>query len=218
MDASSSLRERDFLKTVVPGYEADGYSVFLHPVREMLPTFMRGYRPDAIAVKDDKRIAIEIKRDAAHQETRIEQLRELFSNHPEWELSIYYIPGRPEEEEEFQTPDIADIDSALAEVKELKRAGHLRAALMMAWATLEAAARALLPQSLARPQPANELIETLASQGLVTPSEAASLRTAIAVRNAATHGNFAVHITEKEVDDVITAASLIRGLAEPASV
>jgi hypothetical protein len=72
MVASSAIRERDFLQTLVPGYEAEGFSVFLHPAREMLPPFMRGYQPDAIAVKDDEKIAIEIKRDgpSARSSTR----------------------------------------------------------------------------------------------------------------------------------------------------
>ena len=216
MVASSAIRERDFLQTLVPGYEAEGFSVFLHPAREMLPPFMRGYQPDAIAVKDDKKIAIEIKRDATRRAAGREELQRIFSEHPEWELRIYYIPGRAEEED-IQTPDLAEIDAALAEVDQLKRAGHLRAALIMAWAALEAAGRALLPQDLARPQPANKLIEVLASEGVVTPAEADSLRKAISLRNAATHGHFAVPITEQEVEQVVAAAGLTRGLAKQPS-
>jgi len=216
MVASSAIRERDFLQTLVPGYEAEGFSVFLHPAREMLPPFMRGYQPDAIAVKDDKKIAIEIKRDATRRAAGMEELQRIFSEHPEWELRVYYIPGRPEEED-IQTPDLSEIDAALAEVDQLKRAGHLRAALIMAWAALEAAGRALLPQDLARPQPANKLIEVLASEGVVTPAEADSLRKAMGLRNAATHGHFAVAITEQEVEQVVAAAGLTRGLAKQPS-
>ena len=216
MVASSAIRERDFLQTLVPGYEAEGFSVFLHPAREMLPPFMRGYQPDAIAVKDDKKIAIEIKRDATRRAAGREELQRIFSEHPEWELRIYYIPGRAEEED-IQTPDLSEIDAALAEVDQLKRAGHLRAALIMAWAALEAASRALLPQDLARPQPANKLIEVLASEGVVTPAEADSLRKAMGLRNAATHGHLALPITEQEVDQVFAAAGLTRGLAKQPS-
>lgn len=212
MIASSSVREKDFIETLVAGYEAEGFSVFLHPTREMLPQFMRGYQPDAIAIKENKRIAIEIRRDAARHASRMEQLQQIFSPHPEWKLRVYYIPGHTEEEE-IQAPSLPEIDAALAEVGQLKKAGHLRAALMMAWAALEAAGRAVLPQHLSRPQTANKLIEALASEGLVTPTEADSLRNAISLRNAATHGQFGVAITEQEIDQVINAASLIRNLA-----
>jgi uncharacterized protein YutE (UPF0331/DUF86 family) len=145
----------------------------------------------------------------------MEELQQLLSTHPEWELRIYYIPGRPEEE--VQIPDLSEIDAALAEVDQLKRAGHLRAALIMAWAALEAAGRALLPKELARPQPPNKLIEALASEGVVTPAEAESLRKAMGLRNAATHGHLALPVTEQEVEQVVTAASLILGLAKQPS-
>ena len=90
---------------------------------------------------------------------------------------------------------------------------------MMAWAALEAAGRALLPRNLARPQPANELIEALVSEGIVTPTEADSLRKTISLRNAATHGHFALPISEEQVDQVVAAARLVTGLAkQPSSV
>jgi uncharacterized protein YutE (UPF0331/DUF86 family) len=217
MVTSATTRESDFLRTLIPGYEAEGFSVFLHPAREMLPPFMRGYQPDAIAVKDEKKIAIEIKRDAARHAARMEQLQQMFLKHPEWDLRIYYIPGGPGEED-IQTLNHSEIDAALAEVDQLKRAGHLRAALIMAFAALEAASRALLPQSLARPQPANKLVEVLASEGAVTPAEAESLRYAVGLRNAVAHGGFSLPISEQEVEQVVAMARVIIELVkEPRS-
>jgi uncharacterized protein YutE (UPF0331/DUF86 family) len=211
MAVSTNVRESDFLEALIPSYEAEGFSVFLHPPREMLPPFMRGYQPDAIALKDDRKIAIEIKRDIGQTTAaRIEQLHKMFSGHPEWELRPYYLPSRPEEED-IQVSDILEIDHALAEVEELKRGGHLRAALMMAWATLEAAGRALLPQNLRRPQPASSLVEVLASEGVITPTEADSLRKTVNLRNAASHGHFALPITERQVDEIVSTARLITG-------
>jgi len=212
MGASVATRERDFLQTLVPSYEADGFSVFLHPTREMLPPFLHGHQPDAMAIKDDKKIIIEIKSDTTRHSARMEQLHQIFLGHPEWEFRVYYIPSLPKEEDIEASP-VPEIDAALAEVDQLKQAGHLRAALMMAWSALEAASRVLLPQNLARPQTANRLIEALASEGVMTPSEADSLRKAIASRNAVTHGHFAVPITEEEVDRIVAAATVITRLA-----
>jgi uncharacterized protein YutE (UPF0331/DUF86 family) len=217
MGASVATRERDFLQTLVPSYEADGFSIFLHPTREMLPPFLRGYQPDAMAIKDDKKIIIEIKSDTTRHSARMEQLEQTFLGHPEWEFRVYYIPSLPEEED-IEASRVPEIDAALVEVDQLKQAGHLRAALMMAWSALEAASRVLLPQNLARPQTANRLIEALAAEGVMTPSEADSLRKAIASRNAATHGHFAVPITEEEVDRIVAAATVITRLAtQPSS-
>jgi hypothetical protein len=58
--SKAGTRERDFLENLLPQYEAEGFSVFLHPSSTMLPTFMERYRPGAIAIKPDKKIAIEV--------------------------------------------------------------------------------------------------------------------------------------------------------------
>lgn len=176
----------------------------------MLPAFMRSYQPDAIAVKDDKKIAIEIKRDATRRAARMAELQQIFSKHPEWEFgsTIFRVVPR---RRTFKTPDLSEIDAALAEVDQLKRAGHLRAALIMAWAALEARVG---PQDVARPQPANKVNEVLASEGVVTPAEADSLRKAMALRNAATHGHLAAPITEQGVEQVVAMVSLIIDLAK----
>lgn len=213
MGSSIATRERDFLQTLVPGYEAEGFSVFLHPTREMLPSFLRGYQPDAIAVKDGSKIIIEIKSDANRRAARIERLQQILSERPGWDFRVYYIPS-PVGDEDIEASRIPDIDAALAEVDQLRQSGHLRAALMMAWSALEAASRALLPQNLARPQSGGQLIETLAAEGVITPSEADSLRRAVSARNAATHGHFAVPITKRDLDQVIDVANSVIGLAK----
>jgi uncharacterized protein YutE (UPF0331/DUF86 family) len=143
--------------------------------------------------------------------------RSYFGKHPDWEWRVYYLPDA-HDEQGIQVPELTEIDTAINEVDQLKRAGYLRAALMIAWAALEAAGRAILPQDLARPQAANKLIEVLASEGVVTPTEADSLRKAIGLRNSITHGHFAVDINEQDIDQVVAAARSIRGLAqEPGS-
>jgi hypothetical protein len=212
MTISSAMREREFLQILASGYEAEGFSVFLHPVREMLPPFMHGYRPDAIAIRNSTKIAIEIKGRATGHSTRTEQLENIFSKHPDWELRIYYIPDRADDSH-FQPPSLAELDAALAEVEQLKRDRHSRAALLMAWAALEAASRALVPERLGRAQTPDRLIEMLASEGIITPAEADRLRKVYSLRNAAAHGDFAAPITEAEIDDVVAAARLVRTMA-----
>jgi uncharacterized protein YutE (UPF0331/DUF86 family) len=204
-------RERDFLENLLPQYEADGFTVFLHPSSAMLPPFMEGYRPDAIAIKSDKKIVIEVKRDTSSAKTNIKQISEIFAQHPEWELRVYYIPGRPQEKTiEVLTPSA--IENSIREVLKLRHAGRLTAALILAWATLEAIGRALLPEQLARPQPAGRLIEVLASEGLLTASEADTLRRAVDLRNAATHGHLDQPVTVEQVDELIAAVQLLAGM------
>jgi hypothetical protein len=46
-----AARESDILETVLAGYEAEGFDVFLHPSPSVLPAFLKTARPDAIAVR-----------------------------------------------------------------------------------------------------------------------------------------------------------------------
>jgi len=57
----------------------------------------------------------------------------------------------------------------------------------------------------------------LASEGIVTPTEADRLRRAYSLRNAAAHGDFTAPITEAEVDEVIAAARLVSAIENEAS-
>src|SRR5260370_41498384 len=90
-------RESDLLENLLPQYEAEGFTVFLHPSSAMLPPFMGGYRPDAVAIKSDKKIAIEVKRYAPNSKSNIKHISEIFAQHTEWELRVYYVPVRPQE-------------------------------------------------------------------------------------------------------------------------
>ena len=42
---------RQIIEQLTPQLEADGYTVYLEPPRQLLPAFMRGYIPDAIALR-----------------------------------------------------------------------------------------------------------------------------------------------------------------------
>jgi uncharacterized protein YutE (UPF0331/DUF86 family) len=88
------------------------------------------------------------------------------------------------------------------------------AALLTGWAVFEAAARALLPSSFPRPQPAARLIETLASEGHVTPDEADRLRGISRTRNEVAHGR--LDLTPSR-DDVAQLIAMTRSILEPTS-
>lgn len=185
--ASTEVGEREVVELVLPRFQAEGYDVYVHPSPSILPPFMQTYRPDAIALKEGKKIAIEIVRPAPSAEVKVRNLRSLFEGQADWELQVFYASplGAP------PTVGIAsqrDIKASLVQVEDLRKAGHLLPALLMAWATFEAIGRALLPAELARPQTPARLVEVLASEGIVTPDEAGVLRRASSVRNAVAHG------------------------------
>jgi uncharacterized protein YutE (UPF0331/DUF86 family) len=194
--------ETPLLDAVLARYRAQGFEVFVHPTATILPEFVLPYRLDAIAIKPDKKIAIEVTR-SSHPAERIKRLSQIFSQHPDWVLEVYYTDDL--RENEISSPTSQAIQNSIQEIEELRTSGLSRAALVMGWSILEAIGRSLLPDQLSRPQPPRRLIETLASNGLLTPTEADTLRAAGAARNAVAHGQLDGIVEPRHLDQLIDA-------------
>jgi len=208
--------ERAILDTMVPELEADGFRVVIHPKQDTLPTFLQGYRPDMVAYKENKKLAIEIAARATPDPTSRQKehvLRERFAGHPDWELRFVYAPPAnsdadiPVVSKQTVSEHLDHLDASVDTM-------GLTAALLTGLSGFEAAARALLPSSLIRPQPPARLIETLASEGYVTPDEADMLRRISRTRNELAHGR--LDLTPSR-DDVALLIAVTRSILEPAA-
>jgi uncharacterized protein YutE (UPF0331/DUF86 family) len=189
-------------EAILPRYIAEGFTVITHPSSDVLPEFMRNYRPDAVALRSDKKIAIEIKTDEPSTRKGIEQTKDLFSHHPDWEFRVYYVPKYPEEIP-LQAATRREIEYYINEMTTLRDTGHLVASILVAWAVLEAVGRILAPEQLARPQPPAQLVEVLAAEGYVSQAEADALRRGARLRNAAVHGHLAATATPESADELL---------------
>lgn len=191
--------EREVIELVAPRYQAEGYDVYVDPSPSILPSFMASYRPDAIALKPGKKVAIEVVLGTPNANQTEAQLQSLFAGQGEWEFTVIYAPPLISGDDLpiASAPLIVD---TIQRVEELRSEGSRLAALVMAWATFEAIGRALLPERLSRPQPPARLVEVLASEGYVTPDEADVLRRASVLRDAIVHGGL-----DSVVDDDLLA-------------
>ena len=206
---------RQIIEQLTPQLEADGYTVYLEPPRQLLPAFMRGYIPDAIALRSKgfeqfrKNLAIEVKVEGPSAKTGVEELERRFADAGDWELRVYYarpagrtgsIPPMPREA----------IDGALSSIEALVATGQLQAALLLCWATFEALGRALTPEKFERPQSPGRLVEALANDGLVTPSEADALRGLSKVRNQLIHGALDQQIRGQDLSEFVEILTTLR--------
>jgi len=201
--------EDSVLHDVLSQFEAEGFDVFVNPSGSILPSFMGNFRPDAVAINPDKKIAFEVVRENRVSADELRRLEALFAAHRDWELRVLYVAPRSSGAL-IGIAGVPAIESALRRVSDLRASGQLAPALIMAWSALEAVARALLPNRFARAQTPARLVETLASDGYLTPREADTLRAAILSRNAAVHGDLEVRIEEKQLDDFV---AILRSLA-----
>lgn len=68
---TADVGEREVIDLVLPRLQAEGYEVYMHPSPSVLPSFMRSYRPDAIALKSGKKVAVEVVRPSDEDRRRI---------------------------------------------------------------------------------------------------------------------------------------------------
>jgi hypothetical protein len=208
MALDAQERERQILEYVAPRYERDGFLFVRHPTAEYLPTFFEGYRPDAVALKTDRKIAVEIISPSPGAQRRLDHVRRLFENRDDWKLDVV-TPPRPQED--VSPASIEEIQALLTSVDHKALADHPIVALLMLWSALEAAARRLDRSRVAAPQRPTDLVEWLAQEGHVLPNEAAVLRGMARLHNHAAHGGLGVAVG---VDDLSALRSLVAALLE----
>ena len=216
MTLSGYELERTVLDSMVPELEADGFRVVIHPRQDTLPIFFQGYQPAMVAYKGDKNLAIAVTAQApASAAVKLDDrvLRKRFDEHPDWELRLVYAPP-VNSDGDIPVVSKQIVSEHLDRLEASIDAMGLTAALLTGWAVFEAAARALLPSSLTRPQPSARLIETLAWEGYVTPDEADLLRRLSRTHSEVAHGR--LDLTPSR-DDVTLLIAVTRSMLEPAA-
>jgi uncharacterized protein YutE (UPF0331/DUF86 family) len=207
MNAAAS--EAEVLRGVIPELEAEGYDVFIRPRPPLVPAFLGSFQPDAIAIRSDKKLLVEIV-SRPNADKKLERLRGLLKDQPSWELRVILIsPTTVPDSLEVQTPGA--ISQRIDEMQKLIQEGHASSAFLLGWASFEAASRLLLAEQFRTPQTPGRLIDVLAGIGYLTPSEADRLRRLAKKRNAFIHGELQAEI---EADDVQQMIAVLQTLLE----
>ena len=192
----SDVQESMILENVVVELRAEGYEVYPHPRSPIVPPILKNFAPDAIAVRNGKKLVIEISKNDARSKARLEMLRELLDGQEEWELKLFHLERSSSSPKLIEPTSRAKIEASLASVDSLLKEHRIEPALLQSWATFEALARRLYPDRFQRPQTPGRLVEILASEGDVTPSEADLLRSLAESRNLLVHGTLHTEVSE----------------------
>jgi uncharacterized protein YutE (UPF0331/DUF86 family) len=195
---SHGATEATLLENVLPELEAEGFEVFTNPSPRILPAFMREYPPDAIALRQDKNLAIEVLRESAPSTGRLDKLRDILALHKDWELRVYWV-SPSSARKPIESASRRAIEQSISTVEELVTDGRVGPALLLAWATFEAIGRAILPDRFQMAQTSGRLIEVLASDGHITPTEADHVRLLAESRNRLAHGGLEVSVPEADL-------------------
>jgi uncharacterized protein YutE (UPF0331/DUF86 family) len=169
--------------------------------------------PDAIARRSDRNLAIEVTRKSPDAQKRVERIVSLFEGRDDWELRIVWItPATSAETMQLQT--VSAVRKRVKEIKELADGEYYGPALLLGWATVEAMARLLATKHFQRPQTPGRLVQVLATEGILTPTEADDLRSLVEKRNKFIHGELHTRITRAEIDRIESILSTMVNLAK----
>lgn len=198
--------ESDILAATARKLSEQGYDVVIEPNASFLPESLRAFRPDGIAIGKSPKLVIEVANEGPHNAKRVAELQRVLKEVPDWRLHL--VLGIGSESPEIAPADESSIEAIVNRASKLTTA-EPEAALLMGWAAFEALGRSRRPNDFARPQSPGRIVERLASEGVVTPSEAAFLRSMATTRNAFIHGDLSQRAEPAALERFL---DIIRGL------
>ena len=212
------LQESGALRDLRRMSEARGMTFYMQPPRKIVPEFLGNYRPDAIALGSDGGIIIEVKhRRSRRDEMQLAEISRRVSGQKGWEFRVIYL-NSSYDKTPIGKPTWPQLYAALGESEALAAGGHHGAALVGAWAVLEALAR-LAGDGDAGPSSGSPLqaVQALAADGFVEKAVADRLRGLVGLRDAVVHGDLSVKVPADQVEalarDLRAIASEVEAIA-----
>jgi hypothetical protein len=206
----------ELLRLLRDRYLSEGFQFIIRPSRDLTPSFLGDYEPDAVALRGNGGVVTEIKsRRSAQGRKRMDDIARRFDAHPEWRFELIFGDNFVGDRAFHASPANVDpltdreFDALRLEVATLMDGEHHNAALLMAWAFLEAAGRRALagdaPGSR-RPLTGWQLIEQLLHRGLIHSKSLDPLQNLLAKRNAVAHAVAANEATQRDVTALLELA------------
>lgn len=183
------------IEQVAQQYRDEGYAVVTHPDAEHLPAFAADLGAEILAARGNEKALVQVKKTRADVEAdpMILLRAEVIGKQPGWRYDLIVL----NEGDTFRRitrgarePSEQEIDRAIEEVETLIQLNQIRAALVIAWATLEAAMRRVCSEAeLYMPKTTpSELLRTLYGNGNLSRKEFDLLRDTYRLRTEVAHG------------------------------
>jgi hypothetical protein len=192
MEATLAL-EKQRAHDVAEEYRGKGYKVIEGPSPQDLPDFLSGYHPDLLVRRGDEAVVVEVKsRSSLVKDPQIRDLARLLRAKPGWNFELVVVgegekAGVLEGARSFERQDIL---RNLEAAEKILGAGFPEAALLLAWATVEAAVRLLTEEEgieLDNLTP-SYLLKQAVTNGVISREDYHLLMNALKYRNALAHG------------------------------
>jgi hypothetical protein len=208
MDSLHAGTEAELLDRLQFAYEARGFAFERHPAAALLPDFLAGYAPDAVAQREGETVVIEVRprSDDPAEAAEIARVADALKGRPgyRFELVIAERPGSGTAGE--LDADEQGLRDRLQTARRLLGMQDMASALIVAWSTLEGLVRARLgdaARGVHRPMTAKSLVAALVSFGLIEDEEEADLAKLAEQRNRFAHGDTRTPVDARQIEALI---------------
>jgi len=203
--ASIQAREADVLALLRENYEGKGFSFFEHPSRDLVPDFLGHYVPDAIAIGDSQKFAIEVKfRNDKRTEQKLSDLSKLFQGHGDWTFRTYFLSDFESDSSIISTASLDEIREGLQNADRVSELGLKREGFLLYWPVLEALVRSISYDNSSErnvpPLKPGTVVNSLEEFGLLSHDVASHLRPLILKRNKFVHGDLGTDVTAEDAE------------------
>lgn len=183
------------MRDVAREYRNAGYEVRMHPSGTDLPSFLKDFQPDLLAVSEAESVVVEVKSQAdLTSASELSLLAARISEQPGWRLELVVTNPRGTRTE---LADPHTLWQRIVTSRQLAMQGHAEAAFLLMWTATEAVLRIIADRedvSVDRLPPA-AIVRRLSILGLVDRDDYRTLEEAAQLRNTLVHG-----FSSREVD------------------
>ena len=220
MTNNTETLEMDVLDQLRREYERKGYKFLLEPRADKLPSFLKGFAPDAIAIGDSENVVIELKstKSSADQSAAVKFLAREVPKHKGWRFQLVIAEKQFDGSDASAEPDEKQMCAEFEKVKDFAESGEYNVALITGWALLEAITRKLVltqKSGEAKRYLPRTVVETLVSDGLLEDDVGTRLLAIANVRNRIVHGYTGLTTQRSDIETLIVAIEkLLKGLGK----
>jgi hypothetical protein len=192
MSEIDSTEHRRVQRKVAREYRKLGFKVLETPTGEDLPAFLAGFSPDLIAISDDDRVVVEIKRaDKLKGSNELTELAAKVDLQPNWRFELFTLAAPKEiESPAVSTTELGVLFKTALHELEVGNDALRRTLLVSLVSILEALVQqvALERGITISGRSMGSLVRELSFQGIVDDAMMTMLERAMTWRNAVLHG------------------------------
>jgi hypothetical protein len=184
--------EEERVDTLAAEYRSKGYAVHVRPAENVLPSFLREFKPEIVATSPAGNVVIEVTSLPRFDAEETQRLAEAVERNPGWRFDVAFVnpPVGPDIPAQEHLADDEQVTRMLENAETLSKEGHVEAAGLIAYSALETILRRLAQSKAPQieRQSSSRVLKELYSLGNIHPDTFEKLLPLMEFRNAVAHG------------------------------